>query len=213
MSDTDLRLYVIVDEPAAKGRPLEDIVRAAAAGGATAVQLRHKSGDTRAFLAAARSLRGVTRELGLPFIVNDRVDMALAVDADGVHLGPDDMPAVLARQLLGPDKIIGASTGTVEEAHQAVAEGVNYLGVGAVFGTQSKADAGDPIGPQGLKQIVSSVGVPVVGIGGITAHNAGEVIRAGAVGVAVISAIVSAADVAAAARALRQAINSEESRR
>lgn len=203
----DWRLYLIVDDSLApQGRSLEQIVRAAAVGGATMIQLRHKSENTRAFLDSAQSLRTVTRELGLPFIVNDRVDVALAVDADGVHLGPDDMPLALARHLLGAVKMIGASTGTLEEARQAVTDGADYLGVGAVFGTRSKADAGEPIGTKGLREIVCAVPIPVVGIGGVTADNVTEVIKVGAAGAAILSAIVCAPDVESAARILRQKI-------
>ncbi len=209
MQTIDWRLYLIVDESLAaqRGRPLEQLVRAAAAGGATVIQLRHKSGNTRAYLASARLLRAMTHVLGLPFIVNDRVDVALAAEADGVHLGPDDLPVALARRILGPEKIIGASTGTLAEAQEAAAAGANYLGVGAVFGTQSKADAGEPIGPSGLKEIVSAVPLPVVGIGGITVENVAQVIRAGAAGAAVISAIINAVNVEAATRALRDRID------
>lgn len=202
----DWRLYLVVDDSLLGNRPLEDVVRAAAAGGVTVIQLRHKSSDMRRALDAAELLRRVTLELGLPLIINDRVDIALAVRADGVHLGPEDLPISVARRLLGAGSIIGASTGTVEEARLAVAEGADYLGVGSLFGTQTKLDAGDPIGTGGLREIVRVVSIPVVGIGGVNAGNVASVIEAGAAGAAVVSAIICADDVEAAAREIRQKI-------
>jgi thiamine-phosphate pyrophosphorylase len=139
----------------------------------------------------------------VPLIVNDRVDVALAIDADGVHVGQDDMPAPLARRLLGAGRILGVSAGTVEEALQAQADGADYLGTGDVYGTPSKADAGAPIGVAGLAAVARAVAIPVVAIGGIQVGNAAAAIRAGASGVAVISAVVGAPDPEAAARALR----------
>jgi thiamine-phosphate pyrophosphorylase len=198
----DWLLYVITDRRAADPRPLVEIVRAAVAGGATVVQLRDKQAATRDLIELGRALHRVTREADVPLIVNDRVDVALAIDAEGVHVGQDDLPAPLARELLGPGRILGVSAGTVEEARQAERDGADYLGVGDVYGTPSKADAGVPIGVEGLARIARSVSIPVVGIGGIGAENAAAVIQAGAAGVAVIRAVIGAVDPEAAAHRL-----------
>jgi thiamine-phosphate pyrophosphorylase len=207
----DWSLYIITDRKAAGGRSLAEVVRAAIAGGATVVQLREKMTTTREMIALGQALHAVTQAAGIPLIVNDRVDVALAIDAEGVHVGQDDMPASLARRLIGPDRILGVSAGTAAEAHQAKADGADYIGVGDVFGTPSKPDAGVPIGLDGLAEIARAVSIPVVAIGGITAENAAAVIQAGAAGVAVISAVVGAGDVVAAARQLRAVV--EEARR
>jgi len=153
----------------------------------------------------AEKIKELTEEADIPLIVNDRLDVALAVDADGVHVGQDDMPAALARQLMG-GKIVGVSATTVEEALQAQADGADYLGVGPIYPTGTKPDAVPPIGLEGLAQIVRAVEIPVVAIGGISEENAAEVIACGAEGVAVISAVVSAPDIAAAARHLRETL-------
>lgn len=206
MKPIDLSLYVLTDAKLARGRSHEDVVAAALRGGATVIQYREKNATTRQLIEQATRLRALCRAYHVPFIVNDRVDIALAVEADGVHVGPDDMPVALARQLMGRDKIVGASAGTVEEARAAIADGADYLGVGAIFATATKADAGEPIGLAGLQQIVRVSTVPVVGIGGINASNAASVIHAGANGVAVISAVVSADDVERATRELKAII-------
>lgn len=203
---SDLSVYVITDRRLIGSRPLEEVVAAAIRGGASVIQLREKEATTREMIDLARRLLAVTRTAGVPLIINDRVDVALAVDADGVHLGVDDMPIALARRLLGPDKIVGGSPETVEQAIQMERDGADYLGVGDVFGTRTKPDAGPPIGPEGLRRVVEAVTIPVVGIGGIRAENAGEVIRAGAAGVAVVSAVMAAADPEAATRQLREAV-------
>lgn len=200
----DWTLYVITDSKLSGGRSHLEVAQAAIRGGATVVQLRDKEATTRQLVETGRVLRDLTRERGVTFIVNDRVDVALAVEADGVHLGVDDMPVPIARRLMGPGAIIGFSPETVEQARQAEAEGADYLGVGAVFGTGTKPDAGPPIGVEGLRAMVRAVSIPVVAIGGITADNAAQCIRAGAAGVAVISAVVAAEDVEAAARRLRE---------
>lgn len=201
-----LRVYVLADRSLAQGRSEEEIARAAARGGATAVQLRGKGCSGRQLYLAGMALRRLTRELGLLFIVNDRVDVALAVDADGVHLGQEDLPLEAARRLMGRRKLIGISVDTVEEALAAQAGGADYLGAGPVFPTPSKADAGPVLGLEGLARISRAVRIPVVGIGGVNADNAGRVIEAGASGVAVISAVVAAPDVAAATAALARAL-------
>ncbi len=194
-----LRLYVITDERA----DLADLLRVLAAagrGGATAVQLRRKTATGREFVAYARALRDWTRAAGVLFFVNDRVDVAQIVDADGVHVGQDDIPCADARRLLG-NRLIGVSAETTAEAMQAERDGADYLGVGAVYPTTSKADAGRA-GLVGLEEIVLRVTIPVVGIGGITVDNAAPVLRAGAAGLAVISAVMDAPDPEGAARRL-----------
>lgn len=202
----DWSLYIITDARLSRGRSHLEIVRAAIQGGATVVQYREKEATTRRMVEEAWELRELCRKLGVPFIVNDRVDVALAVDADGVHVGQDDMPAPLARKLIGPEKILGVSVSTVAEAIQAQRDGADYISASPVFSTPTKLDAPQPTGVEGLRAIAEAVDRPVVAIGGIKAHNAAQLIRAGAAGVAVISAIVAADDVEAAARALRAAV-------
>ncbi len=203
----DYSLYVITDTNLSRGRSHREIIAAAIRGGATMVQYREKNASTRQMVDEAFVLRDLCREHNLPFIVNDRVDVALAVDADGVHVGQDDMPASLARRLIGPEKILGVSAENVEQARAAIDAGANYLGVGAVFATTTKSDAGEPLGLDGFAKITRVSTVPVVGIAGIQASNAASVIRAGAAGVAVVSAIVGAEDVQAAARELRMVVD------
>ncbi|MEW8958276.1 MAG: thiamine phosphate synthase [Moorella sp. (in: firmicutes)] len=199
-------LYVVITTKLGGGRPTLELVRQALAGGATAIQLREKDMPAREMVELGREIRTLTRAAGAAFIVNDRLDVALAVDADGLHIGQEDLPARVARKLLGPGKILGVSTGTVLEARQAVADGADYLGVGSIFATKSKGDAGEPIGLAGLKAIRAAVDVPIVAIGGIDAGNVAEVIAAGADGVAVVSAVIGAPDVAAAVRELLSAV-------
>ena len=200
----DWTLYVITDRR--WGRSHLEVARAAIEGGATAIQLRDKEATTRELIEAGLALRDLTRERKVAFIINDRVDVALAVDADGVHVGQDDMPATLARKLVGPDRVVGVSASTVEEALQAETDGADYISASPVFSTPTKPDAAPPTGLEGLRAIVEAVRIPVVAIGGINESNVEEVIRAGAAGVAVISAVVGAPDIAAAARRLRQRI-------
>lgn len=199
-----LGLYLITDEKLARGRSTVDIVRAAIAGGVDAVQFRGKDLAARVQTELCLELRRVTREAEVLFIVNDRADLARAVDADGVHVGPDDLPPDLARLVVGPDRLVGFSAATVEEARWGLARGADYLGVGAIYATTTKGDAGPPVGPERISAIAAVVGLPVVGIGGITAANVAAVLRAGAAGVAVVSAIVGATDATAAARELKQ---------
>jgi len=207
----DLTLYVITDAQLAGGRSLIEVVEAAIRGGATVIQYREKQAPTRRMVEEARLLRTLCKAKGVPFIVNDRVDVALAVDADGVHLGDDDMPVSIARRLLGPGKIIGASADTVEKALFYASEGADYLGVGSIYVTTTKPDAGPPIGVEGLVRIIQAVSIPVVAIGGINEDNVAQVIEAGAAGAAVVSAVMAARDVARAASRLRKRI--EEARR
>jgi thiamine-phosphate pyrophosphorylase len=212
MNPINWSLYVLTDRRAAEKsgvageRDLVDVVRAAIRGGATAIQLRDKGASTRDQIELGCALLAVTRPAGVPLIVNDRIDVALGIDADGAHVGQDDMPAPLARRLLGPERILGVSAGTVEEALQAQRDGADYLGTGDVYGTPTKADAGVPIGVDGLAEVVRAVSIPVVAIGGIKPDNAAAAIQAGAAGIAVISAVIGAADPEAAARKLREIV-------
>ena len=202
----DLGLYVITDRAIGKERPLDELVAAAIRGGATMIQFREKTWTARRQVEVGRRLLAITRPAGVPLIINDRVDVALALDADGVHLGPDDLPVADARRIVGPEKIIGASAATAAEAVRAETDGADYVGVGSIFATTSKPDAGDAIGPEALSQIRAAISIPIVAVGGITHANAAEAIRAGAHRVAAISAVMGASDVREAARRLAKAI-------
>jgi thiamine-phosphate pyrophosphorylase len=203
----DWSVYVITHRRVAGDRSILDVVRAAIRGGASVVQLREKTATTREMVELGQALGEITRPAGVPLIVNDRLDVALAIAAEGVHVGHDDMPVGLARRLIGPDLLLGASPETLSEARQMERDGADYLGVGDVYGTPSKSDAGTPIGVDGLTEVIRAVSIPVVAIGGITLENAGAVIQAGAAGVAVISAVVGAPDPEAAARRLREIVD------
>lgn len=198
----NLGLYVIADRLLAGDRPLRKVVELAIDGGATCIQLREKEASSRDFFLKAKELRQVTRERGVPLIVNDRLDIALAVGADGVHLGQDDLPPELARQLMPDGMILGVSVDDLRQARQAEGLGATYLGAGSVFATATKPDARQSIGLDLLFRICREVKIPVVGIGGINAGNAAKVIEAGAAGVAVISSVIAAPDIAAATREL-----------
>ena len=202
----DLRLYAIVDPETAGGHALPDLARMVAAGGATLVQLRDKIHGTAAMVELARAIKAAL-PADVPLLVNDRVDVARAAGADGVHLGQEDMSVVTARETLGPAPFIGLSIKTVEQARAAPLGVIDYAGIGGVFATTSKDNTSAPIGPAGLARIVNvfreRIGnFPTCGIAGITAANAEQVIAAGADGVAVISALSRAADPTAAAREL-----------
>ena len=202
-----LKLHVLTDRDWSRGRDMVTVARAALAGGATVIQLRDKTASTRQLVEAGQALRQLTGQYGALLIVNDRIDVALAVDADGAHVGQDDMPGEIARRLLGANRILGMSAGTMEEAQAALAAGADYLGVGPTFATRTKADAGAPIGTQLLRDLSSVHSeVPLVAIGGITADNAGAIIEAGATGVAVITAVVNAEDIEAATKRIVNAI-------
>lgn len=168
------------------------VIKQALQGGVTIVQFRDKTSSTASMVHVGRVLHALTKLYGVPLIVNDSIDVALAIDAEGVHLGQDDIQCSIARELLGKKKIVGVSVKTVAQAKQAIAQEADYLGVGALFATHSKSDAGRPIGLTRLTKIVKVASIPVVGIGGITTDNAAAVVRAGADGIAVISAISKA---------------------
>jgi thiamine-phosphate diphosphorylase len=194
---------VITDRELAGDRDWLAIVEAALAAGATSVQLRDKNASSGELLELARALHPVCRRHRALFLVNDRFDVALAAGADGVHLGDDDLPVAAVRRVVPRGFIIGRSADTEGAARAAEAAGADYLGVGSVFGTRTKHEViGEAIGTERLARVARAVSIPVVGIGGVTAANAAEVARAGAAGIAVVSAVMSAADPAAAAREL-----------
>lgn len=213
----DTRLYALIEPEQAGARDLGALAEAVIAGGATLLQLRCKLGSTRDFLRAARRVIAVARGR-VPVIINDRVDVALAAEADGVHVGQDDMTPADARRLLGPFARIGQSIKTVAQAHAAPLDLLDYVCVGGVFATVSKDNPDPPIGLAGLREIIAAVRAraphfPVGAIAGIDARNAGDVIAAGADGVAVISALSRAADPTAAARELRDVVDAALRRR
>ena len=204
----DLRLNAIVDPERANGRSLSDLTRLVVAGGATLIQLRDKHGSTRAMIEEARAIKEVLAGTGVPLVINDRIDVALAAGADGVHVGQDDMPAGGGRRLLGPRAIIGLSIKSVAQANAAPLDVIDYAGIGGVYATTSKDNPDAPIGVDGLRAIIAALRArkpdfPVCGIAGIDAGNAAPVIAAGANGIAVISALSMARDPQAAARELR----------
>ncbi len=201
-----LRLHVLTDRALSHGRTDVEVATAALTGGATVVQLRGKDLTGADLVRVGQRLRELTRIHGGLLIVNDRVDVALAVGADGAHVGQDDLPAPDARRLLGPDRLLGVSARTVGEAVCAARDGADYIGFGPVFPTLTKGDAGSPSGLEELRRVCAAVAIPVVAIGGIAAGNAGAVIAAGAAGVAVIAAVVGVPDSAAATRVLLRAI-------
>ena len=199
-------LYVITDPSLARGRSHLEIARAALEGGADAVQIRDKSSPAYNLGLVTAEIQPLVRKFGAALFVNDRVDLALLAGANGAHVGQDDLPAREARRLLPRPRLIGVSAGTKEAAVRAERDGADYVGVGPVFATATKPDAGEPLGLERLAGIVASVAIPVVAIGGITLDNVAQVFEAGAGGAAVISAVVSAEDIAAAARALKRRI-------
>jgi thiamine-phosphate pyrophosphorylase len=209
--DVDLRLYAVIDPAVSGGRTLTDLA-GRIAGSATLVQLRDKHSSTRAMVEEARALRGVLEPAGVPLLINDRVDVALAAEADGVHIGQDDISAADARLLLGRMAIIGLSIKTVAQAEAAPLDMLDYLAIGGVYGTTSKDNTATPIGIAGLHAVVQAVrarkpGFPICAIAGINASNAAEVIAAGADGVAVISALSLSLDPGKAARDLRAVVD------
>jgi thiamine-phosphate pyrophosphorylase len=203
VSKESLLLYAITDRSWLRGRTLASQVEEALEGGATFLQLREKNLDDAHFLEEARELQALCREHGVPFIVNDNVDVALAMGADGIHVGQHDMEAGDVRKLLGPDKILGVSAQTVDQAILAEQRGADYLGVGAVFPTGSKDDA-DDVSFEELKAICEAVSIPVVAIGGISLKNVKELAGSGICGIAVISAIFAQNDIKMAAQQLRK---------
>ena len=203
VSRESLLLYAVTDRSWLNGRTLRSQVEEALDGGATFLQLREENLDDAHFLEEARELQALCRERGVPFIVNDNVDVALAMGADGIHVGQHDMEAGDVRRLLGPDRILGVSAQTVEQALLAQERGADYLGVGAVFPTGSKDDA-DDVSFEELRAICEAVTIPVVAIGGISLSNVKKLAGSGICGIAVISAIFAQKDIRLAAEQLRK---------
>jgi len=201
------RFHVLTDTVLQTCLSHVELAGLAIAGGADTIQFREKSGSTKQMILTATSLQALCRAAGVAFIVNDRVDVAIACGADGVHLGQDDFNIPLARKLLGDRAIIGGSASTVEEARKCLTEGADYIGFGPVFPTGSKADAGPVSGLEVLRQVVETIPLPIVAIGGITTENAPLVMEAGAHGIAVISAVCCQTDPTGAARSLRCALD------
>ncbi len=201
----DYSLYLVADAEYAGGRDLPNLVEAAVDGGVTAVQLRAKRLGGAAFAALASDLASRLARRGVPLLVNDRIDIALACGAAGAHLGQDDVPVAVARRLLGPRAVIGVSVNTPEEARQAERDGADYVGAGPAYATSTKETPLPVLGPAGIGLIRRATRLPVVAIGGIAAANAADMASAGADGVAVVSAILGATDVRRAAEELKQA--------
>lgn len=199
----DLLLYAVTDRSWLGGHTLYQDVEAAIKGGATFIQLREKKLDEEHFLEEAKEIKELCKKYRVPFVINDNVDIALAMDADGVHVGQSDMEAGMVREKLGPDKIIGVSAQTVEQAILAEQKGADYLGVGAVFPTGSKDDAVE-VSHDTLKAICEAVHIPVIAIGGISTGNVMELSGSGICGIAVISAIFAKPDIETAAKELRK---------
>ncbi|CCC40781.1 thiamine phosphate synthase [Haloquadratum walsbyi] len=207
--NTSMQTYLVTQEDRSAGRSTTEIVEAAIDGGIDIVQLREKETTARRRYEIGQTVRTQTAQAGVTFLVNDRVDLAAAVNADGVHLGDDDLPVTAAREVLGQDAIIGRSVSTPAAAQRAEDIGADYLGVGAVYptGTKDVTAESAEIGPKTVTAITDAVSIPVIGIGGITPSNTTEVIRAGADGVAVVSAITTADDPAAATRKLQESVD------
>lgn len=197
----DYSIYLVTDEGCLQGRALLDCVREALDGGVTLVQYRAKTASSAEMYAEALQLKALCDSFKVPLIINDRLDIAMAVGAAGVHLGQDDLPCAAARKILGEDYIIGVSAHNPAEASEALERGADYLGCGAVFGTATKADV-KKLGTEGLEAICKAKGLPVVGIGGVTADNYREVRAAGAEGAAIVSGILAQPDIRATVRAI-----------
>lgn len=197
----DYSIYLVTDDGCLQGRALIDCVREALEGGVTLVQYRAKTASSAEMYAEALQLKALCDSFKVPLIINDRLDIAMAVGAAGVHLGQDDLPCAAARKLLGEDYIIGVSAHNLAEAKAALQSGADYLGCGAVFGTATKADV-KKLGTDGLAAICKAKGLPVVGIGGVTADNYREVRAAGADGAAIVSGILAQPDIRATVEAI-----------
>lgn len=206
MRQIDWAVYLVTDNRLPDGRPLEEVVRASIRGGVGVVQYRDKQSSTRVMVEKAALLGAVCRQAGVCFLINDRIDVALAVEADGVHLGQDDMPLGLARKILGPDRCIGVTVHNLEELKRAEADGADYLSAAPVFATATKPDHQQPLGFEGVRRLALAARKPLVAIGGIDQSNAAGVIRSGARGVCVVSAVMAAADPEQATQALYAAV-------
>ncbi len=201
------KLHILTDTVLQSRFSHMEITRLAIAGGADTIQYRQKSGSTREMIEIARNMKRLCSEAGVTFIVNDRLDVAIAAEADGVHLGQDDFPIPMAQELLGEGRIIGGSAATLGEARKCLSEGADYVGFGPVYPTSSKDDAGPVSGIDILKQVVEIIPLPIIAIGGVGAESIPDVMRAGAHGIAVISAVCCQDDPEEATRSLYQALN------
>ena len=206
MKNFDISLYLVTDQGLSKGRTLEYIVEEAVKGGVTMVQLREKDISSREFYELAQSLMFILKPLSIPLIINDRLDIALAVNADGLHIGQGDLPYSIARKIMGKDKIIGLSVETIEQARDTNNMDVDYIGLSPVFSTNTKLDINTPLGLSGVQEIAGFTKHKTVAIGGINSSNAESVIASGADGIAVVSAIVSHENSKEAAAILRSMI-------
>lgn len=206
MKNLNLSLYLVTDENDDEEKFLKTI-EDAINGGVSVVQIREKTKDTLDFYNLALKVKEITAKYNVPLIINDRVDVALAIDADGVHIGQSDMPCDVTRKLVGPNKIVGVSAATIDEAKKAEKDGANYIGTGAVFPTATKDDA-PKITKKDLKEIVESINIPVVAIGGITLDNASELTDTGIKGLSVVSAIMSSDNPRESAEKLLNIFNS-----
>lgn len=201
----DFKLYAITGEQFHPGRPMLEVMEEAILGGVDIIQLRDKDSSKREVLAKAKALRELTRKHGVTFIVNDHIDVALACDADGIHLGQDDLPLCEARKIVG-NRIIGISTHAIEEARAAEREGADYIGVGPVFATKSKVDVVDPVTTAYVQQVTAEIRIPWVAIGGIKLHNVDEVLAAGASRICAISEIVGSENIQGVCRSFLEKI-------
>ena len=205
--DIDYSVYLVTDHRDKTDEEFLNFIEEAIKGGTSIVQLREKTASTKDFYKLALKVKEITSKYDVPLLINDRIDIALAIDSDGVHIGQDDMPADIAREIIGDDKILGVSASTVEEAKKAQMDGADYIGSGAVFPTSTKDDADSVSKPQ-LKEIVDSIDIPVVAIGGITLENANTLKDTGIAGFSVVSAIMSAKDPKEASQKLKEIYHS-----
>ncbi|MFL0269494.1 thiamine phosphate synthase [Candidatus Clostridium radicumherbarum] len=201
--EIDYSLYLVTDRSFLGNKSLKDAISEAIEGGVSFIQIREKDISTRAFYNIASEVKEVTDYYKVPLVVNDRIDIAQAIDADGVHLGQSDMPIQVARKILGKNKIIGISVENVKEAKVAEENGADYVGVGTIFYTGTKKDINKPIGLEGLKEVCSSIKIPKVAIGGINKNNLKDILKAGVDGAAIISAILGEKDIKEASKLLK----------
>jgi thiamine-phosphate pyrophosphorylase len=209
----DISLYVITDRRQSSGRGSEEIIKKALAGGATIIQLREKDISDRQLYEEGLRIKEIVKQSPAHFFINDRIDLVLALDADGLHLGQDDLPLPIARKLLGKEKIIGLSVKTPDEAEKGEKEGADYLAASGVFPTATKPDVGAVLGIAGLRKIKEATSLPLIAIGGINRDNAASVIEAGADGIAVISAVTTADDVTSCCRELIDIVTTAKGKR
>ncbi|MBN2062544.1 MAG: thiamine phosphate synthase [Deltaproteobacteria bacterium] len=206
MKRIDYSLYLVTDRGLSRGRPTIEIVKSAVRGGVTVVQLREKHITTKEYIREALEIKGFLNEKNIPLIINDRIDIAMAVEADGVHIGQNDMPLETAKNILKGSMLIGVSVESVEDAIEADIAGADYISVSPVFPTPTKTDTAPALGLEGIARISALIKKPVIGIGGINKMNCAEVIRSGANGISVVSAVCSAEDPELAARELKEII-------